>query len=83
MGVKASYWVSRVIQWESSENIARKSEWILSSVFLFRLRSPGAAHVRVVSNEGVQVGEDSDGDDDDTVDNAPLITWQNIVNVWF
>lgn len=39
-----------------------------------RLRSPGAAHVRVVSNEGVQVGEDSDGDDDDTVDNAPLIT---------
>ena len=75
--------MSRVIQWESSENVARKSEWILSSVFLFRLRSPGAAHVRVVSNEGVQVGEDSDGDDDDTVDNAPLITWQNIVNVWF
>lgn len=73
----------RVIQWESSENIARKSEWILRIVFLFRLRSPGAAHVRVVSNEGVQVGEDSDGDDDDTVDSAPLITWQNIVNVWF
>ena len=30
--------------------------------------------MRVVSNEGVQVGEDSDGDDDDTVDSAPLIT---------
>ena len=75
--------MSRVIQWESSENIARKSEWMLRSVFLFRLRSSGAAHVRVVSNEGVQVGEDSDGDDGDTVDNAPLITWQKIVNVWF
>lgn len=30
--------------------------------------------MRVVSNERVQVGEDSDGDDGDTVDNAPLIT---------